>query len=82
MFDSNGMLSFPYVGMLFCGLGETVLNNLFAALNQPYVSPTTFKKRERETGIVFEAVADKTCDDAILDEKKVCIEKIFDEVIL
>ena len=34
--------------MLFCGLGETVLNNLFAALILPYVSPTTFKKRERK----------------------------------
>ena len=49
------MVSFLNVGMLFCGLGETVLNNLFAALNLPYESPTTFKKRERETCIVFGA---------------------------
>ena len=70
MFNIYGMLSFLNVGMLFCGLGETVLNNLFAALNLPYVSPTTFKKRQRETGIVFDAVADKTCDDAILEGKK------------
>ena len=83
MFNIYGMVSFLNVGMLFCGLGETVLNNLFAALNLPYVSSTTFKKRERETGIVFEAVADKTCDDAILEEKrKYVLKKIFDEIIL
>lgn len=56
--------------MLFCGLGETAINNLFAAINLPHISATTLKRRERETGIVFESVADRTCDDAIAEEKR------------
>lgn len=56
--------------MLFCGLGETAINNLFAAINLPHISATTLKRRERETGIVFESVADMTCDDAIAEEKR------------
>lgn len=58
--------------LLFCGLGETAINNLFAAINLPHISATTLKRRERETGIVFESVADMTCDDAIAEEKRRC----------
>lgn len=55
--------------MLFCGIGETAINALLAALNLPSVTPTTLKRREREAGVAFEAVADATCQNAILNEK-------------
>lgn len=37
-----------FSALLFCGLGETAINNLFAAINLPHISATTLKRRERE----------------------------------
>jgi hypothetical protein len=47
-----------------------IINNFLAALNIPTISSTTLKRREREVGCVFEAVAQESCNDALLDEKK------------
>lgn len=69
IWDINSKLG---AALLFCGLRETAINNLFAAINLPYIPATTLKRRERETGIVFESVADMTCDDAIAEEKRRC----------
>ncbi|XP_048743376.1 uncharacterized protein LOC125656832 isoform X3 [Ostrea edulis] len=67
--DVNSKLG---AAMLFCGIGETAINALLAALNLPSVTPTTLKRREREAGVAFEAVADATCQNAILNEKNSC----------
>ena len=56
--------------MIFCGIGESIVNNLLAALNLPSISPTTLKKKEREAGIAFEEVASETCTEALAAEKR------------
>lgn len=59
--------------MIFCGIGESIVNNLLAALNLPSISPTTLKKKEREAGIAgiaFEEVASETCIEALAAEKR------------
>nr|XP_022341895.1 uncharacterized protein LOC111135807 isoform X1 [Crassostrea virginica] len=55
--------------LLFCGQGETTINNFLACLNIPTVSPVTFKRREREVGSVFEAIANESCNEALSEEK-------------
>lgn len=55
---------------LFCGQGEMIINNFLAALNIPTVTPVTFKRREREVGSSFEAVANETCNEALNEEKQ------------
>ncbi|XP_062605184.1 uncharacterized protein LOC134266976 [Saccostrea cucullata] len=69
VWDMNSKLG---TAILFCGIGETVVNTLLCALDLPSVSPTTLKKREREAGIALEAVADDTCQDALREEKDRC----------
>lgn len=61
---------FFFSALLFCGFGETATNNLFAAINLPHIIATTLKMIEKERGIVFESVADMTCDDAIGEEQR------------
>lgn len=56
--------------VVFCGLGEMTVNNFLAALNIPTVTSVTFKRREREVGSIFEAVANETCNEALAEEKK------------
>ncbi|XP_062595899.1 uncharacterized protein LOC134257275 isoform X2 [Saccostrea cucullata] len=55
--------------VLFCGQGEMVINNFLATLNIPTVTSVTLKRREREVGSVFEAIANETCNDALIEEK-------------
>ncbi|XP_062617449.1 uncharacterized protein LOC134279113 [Saccostrea cucullata] len=69
IWDVNSKLG---AAMIFCGIGESVVNNLLAALNLPNISPTTLKRREREAGSAFEAVATETCSDAIAAESRSC----------
>lgn len=45
IWDINSKLG---AALLFCGLGETAINNLFAAINLPHISATTLKRRERD----------------------------------
>lgn len=42
--------------MIFCGIGESVVNTLLAVLNLPTIFPTTLKRRDREARLAFEAV--------------------------
>lgn len=56
--------------MILCGIGESIVNNLLAALNLPSISPTTLKKKEREAGIAFEEVASETRIEALAAEKR------------
>ena len=56
--------------MIFCGIGESVVYNLLAALNLPSISPTTLKKKERKAGIAFEKVASETCIGELATEKR------------
>lgn len=58
------------LAVVFCGLGEMTVNNFLAALNIPTVTSVTFKRREREVGSIFEAVANETCNEALAEEKK------------
>jgi hypothetical protein len=55
--------------MIFCGIGESVVNNLLPALNLPSISHSTLKKREREAGLAIEAVAHETCSETVDVEK-------------
>lgn len=50
IWDINSKLG---AALLFCGLGETAINNLFAAINLPHISATTLKRRERERQALF-----------------------------
>lgn len=50
--------------MIFCGIGESVVNTLLAVLNLPTIFPTTLKRREREARLTFEAVTNETCNKA------------------
>ena len=63
------IFSFNISALLFCGQGETTINNFLACLNIPTVSPVTFKRREREVGSVFEAIANESCNEALSEEK-------------
>lgn len=56
--------------MIFCGIWESIVNNLLAALNIPCISPTTRKKKEREAGIAFEEVESETCIKDLAAEKR------------
>ncbi|XP_078329120.1 uncharacterized protein LOC111135496 isoform X1 [Crassostrea virginica] len=58
----------PFSAILYTGIGETAVNRFFAALNLPSVDANTLKKREREVGSAFEAVAESTCQEAIEKE--------------
>lgn len=42
-----------------------------------HVSPTTLKKREKEAGVAFGAVADETCCEALLEEKSRQVSIIY-----
>lgn len=42
--------------MIFCGIGESVVNTLLSVLNLPTIFPTTLKRRDREARLAFEAV--------------------------
>lgn len=67
--------------VVFCGLGEMTVNNFLAALNIPTVTSVTFKRREREVGSIFEAVANKTCNEALCrGEKKVQYKCFFTDL--
>lgn len=67
--------------MVFCGLGEMTVNNFLAALNIPTVTSVTFKRREREVGSIFEAVANETCNEALCrGEKKGSVEMFFTDL--
>lgn len=50
IWDINSKLG---AALLFCGLRETAINNLFAAINLPYIPATTLKRRERERQALF-----------------------------
>ena len=63
------IFSFNISALLFCGQGETTINNFLACLNIPTVSPVTFKRREREVGSVFEANANESRSEAVSEEK-------------
>lgn len=63
--------------VVFCGLGEMTVNNFLAALNIPTVTSVTFKRREREVGSIFEAVANETCNEALAEEKKRFSRNVF-----
>lgn len=56
--------------MIYCGIEESIVYNLLAALNLPSISPTTLKKKERKAGIAFEELASETCIEALATEKK------------
>ena len=56
--------------MIFCGIGESIVNHSLDALNLPSISPTTLKNKETEAGIAFEEVASETCIEALAAEKR------------
>lgn len=53
------------------------VNKILAALNIPTVTSVTFKRREREVGSIFEAVANETCNKALAEEKKRFSRDVF-----
>ncbi|XP_021352505.1 uncharacterized protein LOC110449771 [Mizuhopecten yessoensis] len=55
--------------LIYCGIGETTINKILAALNIPKISATTLKRREREAGTALESVAETTCDEALQKEQ-------------
>lgn len=70
MFMASNCYLFFNAAALFCEQGEVIINNFLAALNFPTVTPVTFKRREREVGSFFEAVANETCNQALNEEKR------------
>lgn len=59
---------FTITAMINVGIGEQQMNNILAELNIPSIHHKTLKEREREVGRAFEEVADKSCNNALLDE--------------
>ena len=54
--------------MLHCGIGETHINGLLAAINIPVLSRSSIKEREREVGRVIETVAQNSSMQALQEE--------------
>ncbi|OWF51627.1 hypothetical protein KP79_PYT11690 [Mizuhopecten yessoensis] len=63
------MESIEMSALIYCGIGETTINKILAALNIPKISATTLKRREREAGTALESVAETTCDEALQKEQ-------------
>lgn len=57
-------------------MGTTDINNLFCKSNMPVMNNQLFKTHEKEVGAVVEAMAKESCKKAILEEKKLTIEKV------
>jgi len=56
--------------MLHGGIGPTDVNALLTSINLPPVGQNMLKAREREVAPVIEAVANKSCTEAIEAEKR------------
>jgi hypothetical protein len=50
------------------GISHSTLSLLLAALNIPGITPSTLKKRDRESGKAIEAVASNSCSLAVEEE--------------
>lgn len=82
--DISGKCSFfPFLSKLeliliaavgFCWLGEMTQNNFLAALNSPCQS---LMRRERVVGSIFEDVANETCNQTLIEEKKSSVYVYF-----
>lgn len=69
-------ISIGFIGTLHSGLGCTALNKLLTCLNVPSISPSLYKRYEREVGPAIEAAAKESCKRAAKEERQLVIENI------
>lgn len=65
-----------YLAMLDAGAGETDMNTIMTAMNMPAVNDKILKRHERIVGTAIEKLADKTCLDAVRQEKEFTLENL------
>lgn len=65
--------------MYDAGMGEAHVNTLLSELDVPIVSPTTLKHYERVVGPAIEAIADQSCEEALIEEIALSSDKEVDD---
>ncbi|KAK0074947.1 hypothetical protein PV326_012038, partial [Microctonus aethiopoides] len=72
-YDSNTNAA---AGALDSGIGNTHLNKFFAVMNMPPLHWKTFKIHEKEVGLCIEKMAEESCKEATLAEKRLTINNL------